>query len=123
MLSDRAATSMSKFLSFMHLPLRLNSTTHLRKVALTRIIFRFNDFIHGLKNNLDWGSVLSTLTALCITLDELQLVSFGFETPFALASEILRRNVRGLGGPATVIEGLQTEVVRICSCASWGDKR
>jgi hypothetical protein len=61
-----------------------------------------------LENNLDWRSVLSTLTALAITLDELQLVSFGFETPFALASEILRRNVRGLGGPATVVESLQT---------------
>jgi hypothetical protein len=76
-----------------------------------------------LKYNLDWGSVLTTLTALGITLDELQLVSFGFETPFALASEILRRNVRGLGGPATVIEGLQAEVVRIGSCAPRGDKR
>jgi hypothetical protein len=114
---------MSKFLSFMHLPLRLNSTTELERIALTCSIIRFNDFIHGLKNNLDWGSVLSTLTALGIALDELQLVSFRFETPFALASEILRRNMRGLGGPATVIEGLQTEVVRIGSCASRGDKR
>jgi len=61
-----------------------------------------------MENNLDWGSVLSTLTALGIPLDKLKLMSFGFETPFALAFEILRRNVRGLGGPATVVEGLQT---------------
>ena len=92
-------------------------------IALTCSIIRFNDFIHCLKNNLDWGSIFGTLAALGITLDELQLVSFCFETPFTLASKILRRNVRRLGGPATVIEGLKTEIVRIGSCASRGDKR
>ena len=92
-------------------------------LALTCIIIRFNDFIHCLKNNLDWGSVLGTLAALGITLDELQLVSFGFETPSTLASEIISGEVRRLGGPATVIEGLKTEIVRIGCCASRGDKR